>query len=126
MTDKHTPEPWRIHRIAEGGVTFIAVLADDGAPVPVPVTAYREETPEELARLLRIVACVNACKGFPTELLEKHHIGIPLAIATAIMIMIRDLPKSKETAPDPLALLNELSDDDDPDDGPDAGGSIRA
>jgi len=35
------------------------------------LTSVSELTPERLAELRRIVACVNACEGIPTEALES-------------------------------------------------------
>lgn len=58
----HTPEPWR------HGVN--AMIVADGLPVAdCAPDLCEDDTPEPNAR--RIVACVNACRGIPTEVLEK-------------------------------------------------------
>ena len=68
---KHTPEPWiaeKAHDIdAIAWVGQFAVLPQNHAAQVV-----RGNT-EEDAR--RIVACVNACKGFTTEGLQRSQIG---------------------------------------------------
>lgn len=67
---KHTPEPWRAQAWSSHAAR--TVLVDD----PAALTGKRviaECDTEEDAR--RIVACVNACAGLTTDLLECKTIG---------------------------------------------------
>jgi hypothetical protein len=55
---KHTPPPWRVYgRRFYAGETLVGTI--DGG--------YRNDNDDPR----RIVACVNACEGIPTEELEK-------------------------------------------------------
>ena len=56
--NSHTPEPWR----AEGAVIY------SGCSPIVEVSPLENES-EDIANLERIVACVNACAGIPTNAL---------------------------------------------------------
>jgi len=66
----HTPEPWEVER--DGGMLYlvtksrqvIALLSDDGR-------AERSGLEGTEADARRIVACVNATAGIPTERLER-------------------------------------------------------
>jgi len=67
---EHTPEPWKINRqgICLDGV---GIDTEDDSVVEVACsdcTGDDERLSEVNAR--RIVACVNACRGIPTEALE--------------------------------------------------------
>jgi hypothetical protein len=73
MTD-HTPTPWAVK--TEG--TGITLIVDDQGLIIAQVTGYVRNSIEsgkgeakENAR--RIVACVNACVGIPTETLDKYY-----------------------------------------------------
>lgn len=74
MTDKHTPEPWHVGvDKGYGGCPDITVCSSSGPVISSSAdicgSSYVEIT-EEDAR--RIIACVNACKGIPTEWLESE------------------------------------------------------
>lgn len=60
--NKHTPEPWR-----QEGLTILC--ADGHIIFRMDVSFYLPEERKEAAR--RIVACVNACAGIPTDQLES-------------------------------------------------------
>lgn len=68
---KHTPEPWIVEKAhdidAIAWVGQFAVLPQDHATKVV-----RGNTEDDA---LRIVACVNACDGLPTEQLEASPLG---------------------------------------------------
>lgn len=72
----HTPEPWIIDEFntPNGVGYFIDHLWDDEEgethtdEIVEVVMDYRGNVPHANAR--RIIACVNACKGIPTEQLE--------------------------------------------------------
>jgi len=69
MSDSHTPEPWGIEerRSIMNGESRFFVLDAEGC------TVCRCRL---LDRARRIVACVNACAGIPTEFLELRPDGI--------------------------------------------------
>lgn len=78
MDNKHTPEPWvasiepnKKEWGIDAGKWGIAICAD----------APGDGTAEGNAR--RIVACVNACAGIPTELLEDARCWAEAGIETA-------------------------------------------
>ena len=81
MSERHTPEPWALRPAAifEGTIHShpIIVRADSGWRVtgiePAGYTSANGETGLRdivNANARRIVACVNACAGIPTESLE--------------------------------------------------------
>lgn len=70
---EHTAEPWRIGRWLDGGETVgaqdIVIDTDIG---PKVILSGNSNFPQEgNADARRAVACVNACAGFETELLES-------------------------------------------------------
>mgnify|MGYP003392976351 CR=1 FL=1 len=60
---EHSPEPWRV---ADHYGDFHAYDSNDNA---VLTTDREVLNPLRDADILRIVACVNACRGVPTEAL---------------------------------------------------------
>lgn len=68
----HTPEPWHINKYGD-------IKANDAercipvTGVSIPMAGPRQEEGE--ANASRIVACVNACKGLPNEVLLKMASG---------------------------------------------------
>jgi len=72
----HSPEPWKIAATPPGhegeGRDHLCWIQDSSGYF-VAETEYADRV-EEVARAdaERIVACVNACKGIPTEWLEKQ------------------------------------------------------
>lgn len=129
----HTPEPWKWDGSDSGDASFglavfpASVYADapngeqtaDVVPIcQMSFPAYREEpSGEEFddgvrevgnqdANARRIVACVNACEGIPTESLERP------AAATSLAQIVRNL---LQMAADQgiAALLNSASLTDD-------------
>ena len=94
----HTPEPWHMdqdHRAPDGDYPiFGPVRGKDGYtmyPRIVSVGAssghVQENDPDghykarDLANARRIVACVNACAGIPTEMLEDADTHVALRVA---------------------------------------------
>ena len=74
MSQQHTPEPWRVFSHSWSNTS---VLADgfDHAICGLDINHATEESQESDEALMganarRIVACVNACAGIPTEALE--------------------------------------------------------
>jgi len=72
MTDNHTPEPWEAEDCTDGGKHIF------GGPGLTTLVACASDMigPDQLVGIdpddaRRIVACVNACKDFSTEMLEQ-------------------------------------------------------
>lgn len=78
MNIKHTPEPWQVHQDASGDVFIssaktsfhIAEIGSEGDEAVIPDAR-------------RIVACVNACRGLPTDELEQK--GVVAAVGTQLL-----------------------------------------
>lgn len=68
MEQKHTPEPWRVS--GNGTMRFIDASVGNGMAQEV-ATCMRVEHGDMEANARRIVACVNACEGIPTDYLES-------------------------------------------------------
>ncbi len=67
--NKHTPEPW--HTAERSGFPF---HIDDARGESVAMMLADDDHDEQrgLDNARRIVACVNACAGIPTEMLEER------------------------------------------------------
>ncbi|AJQ53978.1 TPA: hypothetical protein F3L15_09515 [Aeromonas hydrophila] len=72
MTIKHTPEPW--HECAEGKCGCGQILGPESVYIA---------TVKDPATRRRIVACVNACRGLPTDELEQK--GLVAAVGTQLL-----------------------------------------
>lgn len=78
MRAKHTPGPWKILP-EEAGVPYIRIRgAVIGARWRIANVLFPDyegapdsEFDETRENARRIVACLNACRGIPTEMLEK-------------------------------------------------------
>lgn len=78
MTIKHTPEPWQVHQDASGDV-FVS-----SAKTSFHIAEIGSEDDEAvIPDARRIVACVNACRGLPTEELEQK--GLVAAVGTQLL-----------------------------------------
>lgn len=64
---KHTPEPW-----VRSSDDFIAAESDQLNNGEYVLSCFG---PDQAANARRIVACVNACAGLPTEHLESAPLG---------------------------------------------------
>lgn len=80
MEQKHTPEPWRVS--GNGTMRFIDASVCKGMSQKV-ATCMRVEYGDMEANARRIVACVNACAGLDTYLLENSGDIASAAIAQA-------------------------------------------
>ncbi len=67
MSEQHTPTPWGFSRDDENGVEFN--ITSDKWYVAVCCDEPGNGTSQSNAR--RVVACVNACAGIPTDDLEQ-------------------------------------------------------
>lgn len=76
----HTKEPWFVSSGREGQAVA-EIVVGNGSPLRIRANAEEEGIATEDAR--RIVACVNACAGSPTEWLEQNApvvlLGPPIA-----------------------------------------------
>ena len=80
---QHTTEPWKVSLedstpewsviTADGGRVVANVNEETGPELIAGVPVMRVMPGELNAR--RIVACVNALRGVPTEELERHHLA---------------------------------------------------
>ena len=74
----HSPEPWELHDAShpvgyDDGPTICAINADGSCHEIAALTGCQGMTHEHLVACgERIVACINACRGIPTELLVQH------------------------------------------------------
>lgn len=64
---KHTKEPW-VYKKSSSGSYFI--YQSEGEGNNDPIAGFRA-FPNGYSNAKRIVACVNACEGIPTEVLES-------------------------------------------------------
>lgn len=71
----HTKEPWEVYERFRGdGLSVQArVDIDQGTHVTQTVAEIGSALPVNKANARRIVACVNALEGIPTEFLEAVH-----------------------------------------------------
>lgn len=82
MTQKHTPEPWRVDEYKNPCLMFASIEVDHGKVkfIASVYTTNHSEYGNETARANaeRIVACVNACAGIhdPKELIEGADIAL--------------------------------------------------
>jgi hypothetical protein len=72
----HTKEPWKAFSKIEVNRAFYVGCAIDGTNNVTAITGYSGAGDEEesIANARRIVACVNACVGIPTDVLEDRSI----------------------------------------------------
>lgn len=71
--DKHTKEPWRVGDRIKSGVLKGEIVIEDQYGECIAHVYEGGSDDEGDAR--RIVACVNACAGYTTELLEQEGQG---------------------------------------------------
>lgn len=88
MTIKHTPEPWHL---PPGDLIFVSKVGGKGyvaKMMPLGAPRDRKGLPTDIsdemcANARRIVACVNACRGLPTDELEQK--GLVAAVGTQLL-----------------------------------------
>ena len=77
---KHTPEPWSVDPNDQREISpaddmrFGIASACNVDPSETPGKWFFG--PRSQANARRIVACVNACAGLPTEVLERYKLGV--------------------------------------------------
>ena len=67
MKTEHTPEPWKSIEEQFHGEVMNFIGDKDGGTIG---EIYTKDDAS------RIVACVNACAGLPTEVLERYKLGV--------------------------------------------------
>lgn len=82
----HTPEPWQFHMAHSGYPGDSSrIIGQDRTMAHMPTPGNRKEEAEFLDNFRRIVACVNACAGIPTEDLEGVNAGEILALSVRLL-----------------------------------------
>lgn len=93
--ETHTPEPWTYvpDEYNEGDLAELcaggSIMADDYF-----IAAIHMDVPGYEANARRIVACVNACKGISTDVLEKPDASSDLISALRVVEAERDALKA--------------------------------
>lgn len=91
MTQQHTPEPWKVSLedstpewsvITAAGGRVVANINEETGPELIAGVPVMRVVPGEL-NARRIVACVNACRGLPTDELEQK--GLVAAVGTQLL-----------------------------------------
>ena len=109
---KHTHEPWFLSKVDngisyEGGLAIDAIDTSNGKLLEIcevwGVDDDREHDERSMANARRIVACVNACAGVDTDLLEAGELGKPT------MLVIQENKDLKHRCDELLAALDEIS-----------------
>ena len=101
---KHTPEPWVMSTKASGNWWHIS--AGNQAIAAVHAASKKRNEPYASmfeANARRIVACVNACAGVDTDLLEAGELDKPT------MLVIQENKDLKHRCDELLAALDEIS-----------------
>lgn len=87
---KHTPEPWVIDEREDLSTNFYSDDAMGSIIGGCLAYNYAYRTPDERkANASRIVACVNACRGLPTDELERN--GLVAAVGTDLLAALEGL-----------------------------------
>ena len=79
---EHTPEPWQVIPWPSAGATSLGVATKGTADGLIAMMSVSHKLREVNAR--RIVACVNACVGLPTDVLEANTVKELMAMAYPI------------------------------------------
>ncbi len=91
---KHTKEPWCL---PPGDLIFVSKVGGRGYVAKMmPLDAPRDRkglptaiSDEMCANARRIVACVNACRGLPTDELEQK--GLVAAVGSELLVLDQNL-----------------------------------
>ena len=93
MSGKHTPEPWCSYVAEFDGVECVAIAKDakvsgETSAAICVIAPTKDMNDEDIQNARRIVACVNACKGWDTETLEEANAkGITLRETVDTLVM---------------------------------------
>ena len=94
---EYTKEPWEVKEMNNTPY----VIADRETLL---LTHGWKGYHENMANARRIVACVNACRGIPTEDLERNKVEIPRAVNGGVFAY-RDRAESEKSLADELWKL---------------------
>lgn len=72
MKTNHTPEPWTYKEDCDSRGNYVGFGPRNNFVGETHISVNNLGTVQALANAHRIVACVNACKGIPTEDLEDQ------------------------------------------------------
>jgi hypothetical protein len=74
---EHTPERWEIRtpKTRPGFIPLVHIRGGVRGFFNIATLQSGDSRVNDLANARRIVACVNACAGIPTELLESLELG---------------------------------------------------
>lgn len=100
---KHTPEPWFYHR---QGFSTVYIEARIGGGMLQEIAACgpcQDGTEQQDENARRIVACVNACAGVDTDLLEAGELDKPT------MLVIQENKDLKHRCDELLAALDDIT-----------------
>lgn len=87
---KHTPEPWFYHR---QGFSTVYIEARIGGGMLQEIAACgpcQDGTEQQDENARRIVACVNACRGLPTDELERKGLVAAVGVEPIRWISVKD------------------------------------
>ena len=87
---KHTPEPWFYHR---QGFSTVYIEARIGGGMLQEIAACgpcQDGTEQQDENARRIVACVNACRGLPTDELERNGLVAAVGVEPIRWISVKD------------------------------------
>ena len=105
----HTPEPWRICTAGDT-IEKLVPVSEYGDSILTLVTEGRTEFAAVYSDddAKRIVACVNACKGFSTEqLVDIYHMG-------GMAISVAKIGRLQNTINDLVSAMEDLMGSDHP------------
>lgn len=105
---KHTPEPWEY----SCGAIFqergsVSIARTHGAELFQGAMTDRDAISERIKEdARRIVACVNACRGLPTDELEQK--GLIAAVGSDLLELDGQLAEIKQQRDELLAALEDI------------------
>lgn len=100
---KHTPEPWFYHR---QGFSTVYIEARIGGGILQEIAACgpcQDGTEQQDENARRIVACVNACTGVDTDLLEAGELDKPT------MLTIQENKDLNHRCDELLAAMDDIT-----------------
>lgn len=101
---QHTNEPWHAAEITRDSDTFVKIChANGGTIAKLWIDVDDSDFSDgQRADARRIVACVNACEGVDTELLEEGELDNP------VMKIVKEKSELKQQCDELLAALEEV------------------
>lgn len=97
----HTPEPWTVCPAGDGENDSDVAEIHDG--FGRTATVYGDEG-QDVANAARIVACVNACVGIPTEALQRGALGEVTRALIDAAVMLENIERNRNMPPEARTL----------------------